>query len=201
MTETSLAYGLAIMASRTKVVRMTLWAYIGLAAASAVGLCAAMASGEAAGQISTMITGLMALLIMACAIPIGMWIHRAHANLFAAGLEGLDYTPGWSVGWFFIPIASLFKPFSAMRELWERSHLQSNAEDKADYRLVAWWTCWLIGQFAGNVASRIPDPAAAGGLSIIRQIFGIAAAWFLLEIVNGIARAQTSDLEAGHAFA
>ncbi|WP_395332381.1 DUF4328 domain-containing protein [Novosphingobium sp. BL-8H] len=201
MTETSLAHGLAILRLRTKAVQVMLWVYIGVAAMAAVGLCAAVASGRDLADINTTISILMLLLLLACAVAVGMWIHRAHANLFAAGLEALEYTPGWSVGWFFIPVATLFKPFSAMRELWERSHLEPNDNDQADYRLVAWWACWIIGQLADNVASRIPYPTAVAGLMIVRLIFGICAAWFLLAIVNGVTRAQNFDLEANHAFA
>ena len=31
-------------------------------------------------------------------IAVAMWIHRAHANLYEAGAEGLQFTPGWAVG-------------------------------------------------------------------------------------------------------
>jgi hypothetical protein len=59
-------------------------------------------------------------------IAVAMWIHRAHANLYEAGAEGLQFTPGWAVGWYFIPFANLFKPFQAMRELWTRSHAEDD---------------------------------------------------------------------------
>ncbi len=34
------------------------------------------------------------LAMLVSAILVGMWIHRAHANLEAANLPGLEYTPG-----------------------------------------------------------------------------------------------------------
>ena len=34
------------------------------------------------------------------------WIYRANCNARALGAQGMSFTPGWSVGWFFIPIAS-----------------------------------------------------------------------------------------------
>ncbi len=69
---------------------------------------------------------LLLYFIMACTtVPILMWVYRAHANLRESGMEELRHSPGWAVGSYFIPIANLFVPFSAMRAL----HNRSNGED------------------------------------------------------------------------
>src|SRR5262245_15752446 len=47
-----------------------------------------------------------------------VWIYRASRNAGALGAVGMKYGPGWSVGWFFVPFASLFMPFLVLRELW-----------------------------------------------------------------------------------
>jgi hypothetical protein len=47
-----------------------------------------------------------------------LWLHRAAKNLPALGRGGMQFTPGWSVGWFFIPFANLVKPLAAVSELW-----------------------------------------------------------------------------------
>ena len=63
-----------------------------------------------------------------------VWQHRAHANLWAFARSGLRFTPGWAVGWWFVPIASLWKPFEAVRELWKASDPGS---DPLSWRSVA----------------------------------------------------------------
>jgi hypothetical protein len=55
-----------------------------------------------------------------------VWIHRANRNARALGAEGMQFTPGWSVGWFFVPIMSLWKPFQVMREIWQASAQPGN---------------------------------------------------------------------------
>ncbi|HSG66518.1 MAG TPA: DUF4328 domain-containing protein, partial [Gammaproteobacteria bacterium] len=45
-----------------------------------------------------------------------MWIHRANYNARQLGAAGLRFTPGWAVGWYFIPILNLWKPYQAMKE-------------------------------------------------------------------------------------
>ena len=76
------------------------------------------------------------------------WIYRANKNLRELSGKHMDYTPGWSVGWYFVPIANLFKPFQAMKEIWEVSH---NNQDDSSAILVAWWILWLISNFIGEM--------------------------------------------------
>jgi len=30
----------------------------------------------------------------------------------------MEYTPGWSVGWFFVPLYNFYKPYRAITELY-----------------------------------------------------------------------------------
>ena len=54
-------------------------------------------------------------------IALLVWIYASHRNLPALGATGLEFTPGWAVGWFFVPIANLFKPCQAIFEIWNSS--------------------------------------------------------------------------------
>ena len=76
------------------------------------------------------------------------WIYRANKNLGELSGEHMDFTPGWSVGWYFVPIANLFKPFQAMKEIWEVSH---NNQDDSNMLLGIWWNLWLISNFIGEM--------------------------------------------------
>ena len=57
-----------------------------------------------------------ALLVLA-AVAWLVWQHRGHRNLARLGVRQLRFAPGWAVGWRFVPIANLWKPFQAIREL------------------------------------------------------------------------------------
>jgi hypothetical protein len=61
----------------------------------------------------------------------------------------MSFTPGWSVGWYFIPIACLFKPYQAMKEIWEISHKNQSGTSST---LGLWWALWLISNFSGEYA-------------------------------------------------
>ena len=77
------------------------------------------------------------------------WIYRTNRNLAALSGEEMRFTPGWSVGWYFIPIANLFKPYQAMKEIWEISHKN---QSEPSLTLILWWACWLISNYLGEFA-------------------------------------------------
>lgn len=207
MRHSNLDHGLAVLERRTTAARVLLGCYIAVAllalACSAGTLIVAPGPDHPLAQAAVLSAVALLIVYLICAVVVAMWIHRAHANLLAAGLDGLEYTPGWSIGWFFVPVACLFKPFEAMRELWERSHmLEGGPSHRTDYRLIVWWTCYLASSFAGMLTSlTIEAPAASTALTCAMIVTRIGAAWFMLQIINGVARAQASDLDVGYAFA
>ena len=84
-----------------------------------------------------------------------LWQHRAQANLTALGVQGLRFTPGWAVGWWFIPFANLAMPFLAMREL-TRASASGGAgpspPGRVDALLAWWWAALLLGIVLFNAA-------------------------------------------------
>ncbi|MBO9698356.1 MAG: DUF4328 domain-containing protein [Sphingopyxis sp.] len=90
-----------------------------------------------------------------------MWIYRAAANLRSARVPGLAFTPGWAVGWNFVPFANFFKPYQAMSQIWSASH----GDDPDDrYRgqmlLACWWGLWSFSIVATIAATQTSIDAA-----------------------------------------
>lgn len=86
----------------------------------------------------------------------GMWIYRSAANVRALGAEGLKFTPGWSVGWYAVPLANLFKPFHAMDEIWRASldpHAWNKLPTPPDLRV--WWGLWLASCVLGRIVMQM----------------------------------------------
>ena len=102
------------------------------------------------------VTGIVGLVQLILAIITGItflrWIYRSNKNLRALSGESMTFTPGWSVGWYFIPIATLWKPYQVMKEIWNTSH-KSNT---TDHSVVGWWwALWLISNFLGRLAFKL----------------------------------------------
>jgi hypothetical protein len=208
--------GRAVLQTRTGLARMALLIFAifdflmaGIALAQLGGLIDLDAPDLDTGAI---IAGILALgytvVFVATVILVGMWIHRAHANLrLVDGLETVT-TPGWAVGWYFIPIANLFKPYQAMKELWASSHgISDRFTDEGQGPLPAWWGCWLIGNIIANVSLRLT--MTTGGtatqatlvMDIASSLLMIGSAWFLAIIIRQINETQQSALGMAEIFA
>jgi uncharacterized protein DUF4328 len=92
-----------------------------------------------------------------------VWQHRSQANLHAAQVGALKYTPGWAVGWWLIPFANFVKPFQTVRELWKASG--GDLRWRLDtWPLIGWWWAgWIVMAILERVAARfiIEDSADA----------------------------------------
>lgn len=140
-------------------------------------------------------------------IAIAMWIHRAHKRLQQADVAGLEFSPGWAVGWYFIPFANLIKPYQAMRELWTTSHATSDhfAVDAPDL-LKVWWGTWIVGNILTNISFRMSmngDPGLLSSSYMIGAIGSFLTAIcgvLIVRIIRQVTEAQQAGGFAAHAF-
>jgi SNF family Na+-dependent transporter len=93
-----------------------------------------------------------------------VWVYRTHKNLYHLNADELRFTPGWSVGWFFIPIANLVMPYRVMAETWRASDPHNATGDKLAWKnskvsaIVGWWwALTIISSIVSGVISRF-DP-------------------------------------------
>jgi len=140
-------------------------------------------------------------------IAVAMWIHRAHANLWNVGIAHLEFTPGWAIGWYFIPIATYFKPYQAMRELWQQSHLGdgSNPTDGPTL-LKTWWALWVMSHFLTIIGSLLDAPSGgsdvrlADSIELLASLAMLGAAVMLTHIVREITNAHAAGIGVAHVF-
>lgn len=117
---------------------------------------AATAAAEASDARQAMVALVQIAIIVVSGVLILRWIHRANWNARALGAQGLTFTPGWCVGWYFVPLVSLWKPYQAMQEIWKATKNPSAWTTEAVPQLIGlWWTLWLIYSFAGNASFRM----------------------------------------------
>lgn len=131
------------------------------------------------------------VLYLATALPFCMWVHRAHRNLPALGGRSLQYSPDWAVGYYFVPILNLFRPYQVMREIWFAS--DPNGEPKIHcekHQVYApgiikwWWALFLLMNMASNVAGSVMR--AAQNAPPARIINALTEATFTSTIVTTI---------------
>lgn len=117
------------------------------------------------------------------------WIHRANYNVRQLGAKNMKFTPGWSIGWYFIPIAFFWKPYQAMKEIWKASKKPDNWESQSVSPILPWWWFFfIINVFLGRIvfksvmrAKELDDLIGASVGSIALDMFSIP--WTILTIV------------------
>jgi hypothetical protein len=139
-----------------------------------------------------------------------VWLYRSSSNLGALRTRTQEFSPGWAVGWWFIPIASLFRPFQAVREIWSQSDPEFDASlgfapqntGGAPAYMSFWWFFWLTSNFALNITGRVFDPDdlrtvyPSGVLFTITGVLSFAAAILLIMVVRDITTRQELRMEA-----
>ncbi|KPL66979.1 hypothetical protein SZ64_02040 [Erythrobacter sp. SG61-1L] len=215
--------GLASLAVRAKLAQWLVAAAAALLALTVlVQLAYTMFMTSATPTITLVLTSLgvlallRVLLVLAAVIAVPLWVYRAWANLQLIGLSGLRHSPTWAALSFFVPIANLFVPFLAMRELYNRS-LGEN-EDHADESaadVTSWWACYIGGGCVSTFTALVPLLALLTGgalmitapifIQLLMALFGttliIAAAWFLWRVIGAITAAQRSFAGIAETFA
>jgi len=154
---------------------------------------------------------LLALFFLVAAVPVAGWIYRAHANLREAGVSALTYSPGWSVGSFFVPLVNLVIPFRAMRELHNRSHGESEWQAHSPVAdVTSWWSCHIAAAVVAAVTAlvallaTIPNlyvvqpPGVNTGLVLFSMVLLAGSAAFLFRTIGAVTQAQRQRLHLNH---
>ena len=193
----------------TKVLIVMLWISLGMAVLSAFVQVISLATGHAATpageelrplDLVLVLLGLPQILVyIVTGVVFLMWIYRAHKNARGLGAQGMEFTAGWCVGWYFVPIFNLWKPYQAMKEIWQASKNPGAWRTQvAPSLLAAWWSFWIIDNILGNVSFRLalraesPDELMASAIvSLISELTGIVLCVVAIRLVRSIYQMQS----------
>jgi hypothetical protein len=157
-------------------------------------------------------------LFLATVIVWLIWQHHATENLWARGYRDLKIRPGWAVGWWFIPFASLVMPCVAMLEL-DRRSTPDGRPRQASPLVGSWWgvyvaggTVVLVGMFfavLGDLGDLVQEADVQRTVYDLTAMAHTAAPWVLglalvtavsaglaVAVVRRITDAQTALLAA-----
>jgi hypothetical protein len=159
--------------------------------------------------------GVVALLLLALGITIFVlliiWMWRLAKNSETVGRSHPRFGPGWTIGGWFIPFASLVIPVLVMQDLWRASDPESPRGDptwrtRPGSALIGWWWAfWVAAQvlrIAGNIDTsantrdelttlRVMDVASSFGMVAV-----VVASILLIRVVHRLTRRQQQLLGA-----
>lgn len=131
----------------------------------------------------------------ASAILVLKWIYRANYNARQLGAGNMQFSSGWSIGWYFIPFANLWKPYQAMKEIWKTSANPSSwTNEKTPALLGWWWFLWIVTSIFGNIQFRMSHKeqqsldylSGLAILDIFSSLLTIILTMVLLSIIDKI---------------
>ncbi len=166
------------------------------------GVYTSQEQAVADGEANDARQGLIAMVFLAVYIVSGIiilkWIYHANYNSRHLGAKNMKFTPGWSVGWYFIPIFTLWKPYQAMKEILKASRSPDNwSEAKTSSILPWWWFFWLANNFLGQAimrmsitAEEIPELKTVNIVHQASDVVSIVLALVTMTLVNNIYQAQ-----------
>ncbi len=152
------------------------------------------------------LTGLVALFFLSTwllsAVTFLSWLHRAVKNLSALGARKLRFTPRWAVGWFFVPVMDLIRPYEAVTELWHASDPAIPSYEPASRAAPApvrwWWSLFILSALTGRLANQLSLPTGSGAsggqaahlLMIVSYVVEIPAAILAIRLIRVIDQNQ-----------
>ncbi len=131
-----------------------------------------------------------------------IWKHHVFKNVQSLQVEGLKYSPGWAVGWYFIPFLNLFKPYQVMKEIWQATFYSKETEDwkgkSVSGILIIWWITWIVGNM--TLGQNMLGDDTIGSykrdaiLSVVGEPFFILSGILLTIIIRRITKEQNARL-------
>jgi hypothetical protein len=122
------------------------------------GLGPPMGSAEAienAADIAALGGCLYLLAFLICGVVCLRWIYRVNRNAHHWS-DKMTIGPKWNVGWFLVPIANLWTPFSGLRQT-RGATIDPDNPDSAPVPdwMRLWWGLWIASTMVGNVTFRL----------------------------------------------
>ena len=112
--------------------------------------CFVLGSSEAYSTTGTVLGTLQPLLSLVelgltvwSAVAFIRWMRRAYYNLTTLGV-GVEYVDSWAVGAWIVPVVSLYRPYTIMREVWQRTQRMAYGLVTPHGLLRVWWLLFLL---------------------------------------------------------
>ncbi|TWU13557.1 hypothetical protein CA54_23920 [Symmachiella macrocystis] len=133
------------------------------------------------------------------------WTYLASRNARSLVAEKLEYSPGWAVGWFFVPIVNFWKPYQVMIEIFKASNPNMDddwQESSSPPATSRWWTMWVIAIIIGRVSSRmsmraktLDDFLASSQVSLVVDVVCVALGIAAISLVSSLQTWQTEKYD------
>ena len=121
------------------------------------------------------------------------WVYRAYRNIQGFGAEGLRFSPGWAVGYYFVPILNLVRPVQVMSEIWRVSQDPQNwLQRRGSYLIGTWWALFLLCSIATHASLELANDQwlLAAISAIVGDFVSVPLSIVVLRLITDIYKHQ-----------
>jgi len=157
-----------------------------------LGIIGNTLSPAASHSVLEVLIGLRVLLLLSTGICFLVWTYRLHQNLRAFGVFRLSVAAGWAVGYFFVPVMSLYRPYQIFCEIWRASDPGPAPRDGGAWQTLkvpalvgVWWGFWLGSGIIDQLSATTPgEPAGRILAASLRLIAAVLAFLVVRQFTN-----------------
>jgi hypothetical protein len=132
----------------------------------ASGVDFTIAEAEANDLRQGLIGVIQVLALIGTGIPFIVWLNRSYSNLRTLGVETLRFRRWWTIGGWFVPIWSAFRPKQLVNDVWRGSAPDLPDRNAAMWKeggvpgwWIVWWLAFLFSNQLSYLAFRLALPA------------------------------------------
>lgn len=161
-----------------------------------------IAEGERIDAVGAAVSyGAIAIMILVFLVN-STWIYRASWNARELQPDSDRITPGWSIGWYLVPIMNFWKPFQAILQTWNSSENPTLSVNRpAPVIFLLWWGAWVISSILSKASFRITMRAEdlaeyqlANHIDIVNFFVSVPAAILFIVIMRRVTKMQAARM-------
>ena len=152
-----------------------------------------------AAQMIPALTSVQLGVAIMCIVLFFAWVNRTCKNAWLLDPPHINITPRMAVGYFFIPVVNLWKPYVAMKQIRKASYGSDHPLSKV---LPLWWTSWLVLTVLvfALVMVQENNPTEQGmeiarKLGIIRTPVKLVFYFLSIALIHHLTRSQKARIE------
>ena len=135
---------------------------------------------------------------LAIAVLLIIWMWRVAKNAELTGCTQPRFSPGWTIGGWFIPLANLVIPVLIVQDLWRASEPGAPQGDptwrrRSGSALVGWWWATHVASYLlvlRGSGSNLEELRTADTVACLGAVTATAAAILLVQVVRRITSRQ-----------
>lgn len=135
-----------------------------------------------------------------------VWTYKSSKFANALGASETGFTPGWSVGWYFIPFANLVQPCRALARIVKATRSPADWRKGTGGTLpLAWWLSFWIDRIADRVsfwtamqAEEVHEFILSGQVSLVSDCLSLVSYTLMALLVLRMFGDQSQSANVAH---